>query len=196
MRIPSLCFTLAVICCTAVYGDEPSTAKLHSFDFANGTYIFTVKPLTNDPTHASVTTTYHPKVANTLGSISEEASALTKVLDELQRKNLTVSHLYIPTTFQSEVIDRIQTAAVKSNTWRTRKILTAAPALVQMISESKAYEELRTVLAAKGLEIISISVENILTESLKTPKIEVPSSWNTFLILHKPSPINSSKPQK
>lgn len=162
-------------------GSEPFNKIEYTYELNSGTYCFIVEPSRYDPSLVAVMTKFQSKKPNGLGSISNEAHALTKLLNELKQRHLGISHFYIPTTFQAEVVERIQAAAIKSDAWRKRSSSTAGSALVQMINDSNAYGEIRAALNAHGWDIRSITVENIFSKPIPNSKVQVPQTWTTFI---------------
>ena len=162
-------------------GEEVPKENEFVFSYERGTYSFVVKPITVNQNIVSVTTTFRPAKIAELGRISEEAAALGKLLPKLRQRHLTISHFYIPTTFELEVRERIQAVAINSDVWLKRTPAKAADAMKQMISSSKAYNDLQTVLSLNGFEIKSISVENIFAVSAPKVKVLIPQTWTTFI---------------
>jgi len=168
-------------CLSAATGSEPSNKTEYSYELNSGIYCFTVEPSTYDPSLVAVMTKFQSKKPNGLGSISDEALALTKLLNELKQRHLGISHFYIPTTFQAEVVERVQAAAIKSNAWRKSSSFTAGIPLLQMINDSNAYGEIRAALNAYGCDIKTISFEHIFVKPLPNSKVRVPWTWDTFI---------------
>ncbi len=159
----------------------------YTYQFANGNYTFSVKTLPDDAKTVSVTTTFSPLRKGKLGSITEESIAVKKLLDELKNRQIKISYFYIPTTFQAQVIERVQAAAIRSDVWKDRVPASSGYALAKIISSSKAYDELRAALSAHSMEIASISVENIFITTIPSVEVKVPQTWTTFITIKKVS---------
>jgi hypothetical protein len=164
-----------------VFATEPQKNYKYEFSIGSGTYCFDVATREFDPSLVVVSTTFRSAAPDKLGSISDEALAVSKLLGKLKQERLTVSFFYIPTTFEMEVRDRIKVAAGKSSAWRKATERTSAGVLVQMLRESKAYNELQKVLLSNGLVITSITVEDIWAVTPPSSKVSIPQTWTTFI---------------
>jgi len=184
----------ALNCWPNASGDEPQKKRKYEFSFDSGIYCFAVETRAFDPTLVAVTTTFRPATPNKLGSISDEALAVARLLDKLKQDHLKLSFFYIPTTFEVEVRERIKAATSKSNAWRKATQTAAGGLFVQMVGESKAYDELQKVLLSHGLNIASITIEDIWAPP--GSKVPIPQTWVTFISVKEATePMTGEKPQ-
>ncbi len=191
--ILALLFVVLALACFAAEPNQKEKVWKHGYTLDSGTYHFTVEQLPGDPAMVGVQSTFQPVKPDGLGLVSDEAIALGKLLDELGKHRQAVYNFYIPVTFQAEVLQRVQAAAAKSAAWKNLTPETSQGILLRIIEDGKSYREFRATLVAHGLDIGSISVENINAVPMPdSGGAKVPKTWTTFIAVKKLAPTSKA----
>lgn len=191
---------LFVVACILIANQAHAQNKFdeYKFQFEEGTYCFAMNLVPDSPDLVGVASTFRPNQGGETATLVHKAMALDITLDKLQRVHKTILRIYVPTAEQ-DVVKRIQNAAYKLKASKNLKRSHVGANLTKLITETKAYDELRAVLLRHGMDIASIDVESVIPKKISGTEDYVPDNWTTYITLKKAEhaagqAVNSNKP--
>jgi hypothetical protein len=173
---------------TNVIGRPP----VFSYSITNGTTSVetTLSQLGTDSKRTLISFQIHAP-GNQSVTLKDEGAALSAFFEHVpldEDKLSSIKYVYFPGIQEPEVLERMETAVTASG----KEVLTNGGTGALLLS-SNAYRELADVLAAHGLQIESVSVEEVLTKTVTKhgQKFAVPVTAIVYLNLQPRGPTGS-----
>jgi len=176
-----------------VCGDLGSLSRLpvstHIVERRSGSFSFELLPQGRDTNDFTITIKAIPQSEKGLVSIEDESQALLSFLDSLAAKQVSLSnikHIYLPSTVEAEVRERIAKYAAASKAWKEHTAQNSTRVLVDMLIKANAYSEIDMILRQHHLRVKNFTVEEIITRKITasddaSKTVKVPVSWTTFI---------------
>ncbi len=181
-------FIFAGILCVSAAAQKGITKKDWAFKSNHGTLLISAITSLNESGKREITLNITPSIYGSW-TVTEEATALSRVLDELPKAGYDIRNLASIRLRMGErdAQQMIATQAALSRAWRialkSKSTSDTDPAMVALINQSNAYDDWNNIFNQRGLELKAIGVENVELEAFSKSGATCPTGGNCDKLL-------------
>lgn len=178
----------AGILCVSAAAQNGLAKKSWAFKSNHGTLLISAVTTLNESGVREISLNITPSVYGSW-TVTEEAAALSRVLDELPKAGYDIRSL---SSIRLRMEERdaqqmIATQAALSKAWKmalkSKSSSDTDPAIVALINHSKAYDDWNSIFNQRGLDLRAIGVENVELEAFSKSGATCPAGGNCDKLL-------------